>query len=80
MARMWYAIVYAYGRHVVNRDGNRADHIHAFPTKGARDAFIDAEDRDGRNVDAIAASHPIVKRALRYHRQGEPWPVAVMGA
>lgn len=77
MPRTWYAITYAYGRAVVNR-GARADHIHRFASKGARDAFIDTQERDGADTDAITATHALVKRAQRYAAHGLEWPISVM--
>jgi hypothetical protein len=64
------------GRGVVN-NGNRADHIHCFTTEGERIAFIDDCERSGTDADPLKASHPMVKRALRYLEQGAEWPVAV---
>lgn len=74
--RQYYAIEYAYGRNVVN-NGNRADHIYQFSTEGERVAFIDQTERAGTDADPIKATHPLVKRALRYIEQGSDWPVAV---
>lgn len=74
--RRFYAIEYAYGRTVVN-DGQRADHIHVFTSKGARTAFLDERERAGVDADALPATNPLVKRALRYNHQGIAWPVPV---
>jgi hypothetical protein len=76
MSRTFYAIEYAYGRDVVN-NGNRADHIYVFQTEGGRVAFIDRCERTGTDADPLNATHPLVKRALRYVAQGAEWPVAV---
>jgi hypothetical protein len=76
MSRTFYAIVYAYGRNVVN-NGNRADHIHQFTTIGERTAFIDEMERKGQDADPIAATHPDVKKALRYAESGLDWPQSV---
>lgn len=75
-SRTFYAIEYAYGRGVIN-NGQRTDHIHAFSTEGARVAFIDQRERGGVEVDPLPATHPLVKRAIRYAEQGADWPVAV---
>lgn len=72
MSRTFYAIVYAYGRNVVN-NGQRADHIHRFNTEADRRRFIDEQDAD---ADPIAATHPLVKKALRYAEHFD-WPQAV---
>lgn len=76
MQKKWYAIVWAYGRDVVNQ-GNRADHIHQFKSKGARDAFVDAQERDGQQADPLPGGSPLVQRARRYAAQGLDWPVPV---
>ena len=76
MSRTFYAIVYAYGRSVVN-NGNRADHVHQFATVGERTAFIDSMERDGHEADPILATNPTVKKALRYAAQSQEWPIAV---
>jgi hypothetical protein len=71
-ARTFYAIVYAYGRNVVN-NGQRADHIYRFTTEAERTRFIDEQEQD---ADPIAATHPLVKKALRYAEHLD-WPQAV---
>lgn len=76
MSRTFYAIVYAYGRNTVN-NGNRADHVYRFSTEAERTRFLDEQERDGQEVDPIAASHPDVKKALRYAGQGLDWPQSV---
>ena len=76
MSRSFYAIVYAYGRNIVN-NGNRADHVHQFANKAEMLRFVDAQEREGNDADPIAASHPDVKKALRYAGYGLPWPQAV---
>lgn len=73
MPRSFYALVYAYGRNVVN-NGQRADHIHRFATKAERTRFIDEQEAD---TDPIEATHPLVKKALRYADKGLDWPQAV---
>ncbi len=74
MARMFYAVVYAYGRDVVNH-GNRPDQVYRFDTIAARQQFIRETSGD---VDPIAASHPLARKALRYAAQlGAEWPIAV---
>lgn len=70
--RSFYAIVYAYGRGVVN-GGQRADHIYRFDTVAERTRFIDTQ---GQDADPIAATHPLVKKALRYAEHLD-WPQAV---
>lgn len=74
--KTFYAIVYAYGRSVVN-NGNRADHIHRFDTLAERIRFLDEQERAGVDADPVKATHPDVKKALRYVGQGAEWPVAV---
>jgi hypothetical protein len=76
MSRTFYAIVYAYGRNIVN-NGNRADHIYRFDTIAARTRFLDEAERGGQGADPIEASHPDVKKALRYEAQGGEWPIPV---
>jgi len=75
MSRTFYAIVYAYGRNMIN-NGNRADHVYRFESKAEQVRFIEAKERDGNQADALAASHPLVKRALRYAEHYD-WPQAV---
>lgn len=72
MAKQFYAIVYAYGRNVVN-NGQRADHIHRFDTVAARTRFLNDQEQD---ADPIAATHPLAKKALRYAAHFD-WPQAV---
>lgn len=76
MARTFYAIVYAYGRNVIN-NGTRADHVYRFSTEAERQRFVDEMERSGQDADAIRASHPDVKKAIRYAAQGLDWPQAV---
>lgn len=76
MTRQFYAIEYAYDRDVVN-NGQRADHIHRFATVAELVRFLDQQERAGVEADRIGASHPLVKKALRYSEQGSEWPVAV---
>jgi hypothetical protein len=75
MMRHYYAIVYAYGRHAVV--GNRADRIYRFESIPARIKFLDEQESTGYGADALSASHPKVKRALRYAAQGGQWPQVV---
>ena len=71
--RMFYAIVYAYGRTVVNQ-GNRADYVHRFPTIAERQAFI-AQHEDAAPASARDA---LVRKAVRYAAViGDNWPIAV---
>lgn len=81
MSRQFYAIIYAYGRDTVNKNGARADHIYRFSTEAERTRFIDEQERAGQDADPIKATHPKVKKALRYaeqyERMGMEWPVAV---
>lgn len=72
MTKQFYAIVYAYGRNVVN-NGQRADHIYRFESIAERTRFLDAQEQD---ADPIAATHPLVKKALRYAEHFD-WPQAV---
>ncbi len=72
MKRTYYAIVYAYGRGVVN-NGQRADHVYRFETMAERTRFLDGLDTD---ADPIEATHPLVKKALRYAVHLD-WPQAV---
>ena len=76
MPRSYYALVYAYGRRIIN-NGNRADHVYKFDTEGERTRFIDEQERDGNDADPVKATHPDVKKALRYAQQGLDWPQAV---
>lgn len=73
---MVYAIVYAYERDVENK-GNRADQIHRFKSQVERVIFLDGCDLDGIQADAIKQSHPKVRKALRYAKQGADWPQRV---
>ncbi len=77
MSRHFYAIVYAYGRDVTDEKGNRADKVYRFVSEAARVAFIDRQEQEGNQSDAIPATHPKVKKALRYAEYGLPWPQAV---
>ena len=70
--KKFYAIVYAYGRHVVN-NGQRADTIHRFDTVAERTRFLNEQEQD---ADPIKATHPLVKKALRYAEHMD-WPQAV---
>lgn len=70
--KYFYAIVYAYGRDIVN-NGQRADHIHRFASIGERTRFISSQELD---ADPIAATDARVKRALRYAERLD-WPQAV---
>ncbi len=76
--RQWtcYAIVYAYGRDVVN-NGNRADSVHRFPSAAQRTRFLHDQETGGFQADAIKQSHPSVRKALRYAAQGADWPQLV---
>lgn len=76
MSRTFYAIVYAYGRNVVN-NGNRADHVYRFETAAERTRFLDAQEREGVDADPVPATHADVRKALRYADQGFDWPQAV---
>lgn len=76
MARMFYAITYAYGRNVIN-EGTRADHVHQFATIAERDRFVADNDGNGEDVDAVSARHPDVRKALRAAELGLAWPQAV---
>lgn len=76
MSRTFYAIVYAYGRNRIN-NGTRADHIYRFETEAERKRFIDEQERNGKDADPIKATHPDVKKALRYAEHGLDWPQAV---
>ncbi len=73
--RTFYAIVYAYGRNVVN-NGQRADHVYRFDTEAERVRFLDEQEREGNEADPIAATHPLVKKAIRYAERLD-WPQAV---
>ena len=73
--KQFYAIVYAYGRNVVN-NGQRADHIYRFNVVAERTRFLDKQEREGNEADPIAATHPLVKKALRYAEHLD-WPQAV---
>lgn len=70
--KKFYAIVYAYGRNVVN-NGQRADMIHRFESVADRTRFLNDQEQD---ADAIAATHPLVKKAIRYSEHMD-WPQAV---
>lgn len=70
--KTYYVIVYAYGRNIVN-NGQRADHIYRFSTVAERIRFLSDQDQD---ADPIAATHPLVKKALRYAEHLD-WPQAV---
>jgi len=74
MSRSFYALVYAYGRHIDNVNGQRADHVYKFKSEAERTRFIDECDDD---ADPVKATHPLVKKALRYAQQGLDWPQAV---
>jgi hypothetical protein len=77
MARTFYAIEYAYGRHVVN-NGNRPDYIHRFNTVAERQRFLAERAGSEHDVDPIDASDPLVRKALRYAAViGDNWPMAV---
>lgn len=76
MKRRFYAIVYAYGRNTVN-DGNRADYVYRFTSEAERTRFVDEQERDGHEADPVSASHPDVRKAIRYAAQGFDWPQAV---
>lgn len=63
---MFYAIEYAYGSHVVNEGGARADKVYEFTAKRLRDAWVN----DGTpNTTApgyratLSARHPLVRKA-----------------
>lgn len=74
--RSFYALVYAYGRHI-NNEGNRADYVYKFASEAERTRFIDDQERAGNDADPVKASHPDVKKALRYADRGLDWPQAV---
>ncbi len=76
--RFWYAIEYAYGRHVLN-NGLRGDLVYRFATKAERNSFVDRREREGVDVDPVRATDPRVKRALRYYAVLKDWPIAVFG-
>ena len=75
MSRTFYAVVYAYGRGIVN-DGNRADHVYRFSSEAERTRFIDAQERAGKDADPLPATHPDVRKAIRYAEHLD-WPQAV---
>ena len=77
MPRHFYAIIYAYGRDVIN-NGIRADQVHRFPTKASRIAFVHANDGTPYDVDSIRAKDVRVQTANRYAAQGLDWPIAVL--
>lgn len=75
MTRTFYAIQYAYGRGVVN-NGNRPDYIYRFATLAERQRFL--AEHDENKVDPIAATDPLVRKAIRYAAViGNDWPQAV---
>jgi hypothetical protein len=76
MERKFYAIKYAYGRNVIN-NGNRADEVYRFDTIAERTRFVNDWEREGIDVDPVPASHPEVRKAIRYAAQGFDWPQAV---
>jgi 2-oxo-4-hydroxy-4-carboxy--5-ureidoimidazoline (OHCU) decarboxylase len=78
MSRTFYAIVYAYGRNVINH-GTRPDYVHRFSTIAERQRFLAEHANDEQDVDPIDASDPLVRKALRYAAQiGDNWwPMAV---
>lgn len=76
MSRAFYAIVYAYGRNMIN-GGTRADHVHHFRTVAERARFVADHDGNPSDVDAASSTHPLVRKAVRADRAGCAWPQAV---
>lgn len=74
MKKQFYAIVYAYGRNVVN-NGQRADMIYRFDSVAERTRFLNDQEQE---ADSIAAIDPLVKKAIRYYADHNlDWPQAV---
>jgi len=72
--KQFYAIVYAYGRDVVN-NGQRADMIYRFDSVAERTRFLNDQEQD---ADALPATHPEVKKAIRYYTDHHlDWPQTV---
>ena len=46
-------------------------------SEAERKRFIDEQERSGNDADPIPATHPDVKKALRYAAQSLEWPQAV---
>lgn len=79
MARMFYAIEYAYGRGLVN-NGPRADRVHQFMTIAARDRWVSdgpPNTTDGGYREELPARHARVRKAQRAAAVGLEWPQAV---
>lgn len=79
MARMFYAIEYAYGRGIVN-NGTRPDKVYQFATVAERDRWTSdgpASMNDSGYREAAVARHPLVRKAQRAAELGLEWPQAV---
>lgn len=67
--RTFYAIVYG-------RSSNHPHHIYQFSTVAERTRFIDQQIHQNNDAEPIKATHPLVKKALRYANYLD-WPQSV---
>ena len=63
----FYAVYRPYGPDVLNVDGQQANTLHAFASRGARARYLRAQPR----ARALPASSPTVRRLLR--RPAQEW-------